>query len=61
MAIHNRREVHDENHATVAENRSSADQVGGNGLIIERFDHKFFLALEAIHDHPKFPFAHGND
>ena len=41
-----RNHVEDQNDAAVAKNGSSAHQIGFDGLIVERLDHKFVLTLK---------------
>ncbi len=61
VTIHNRGKIDDQHHAAIAQDGSSADQIRGHGLIVERLDHQFFFSFETVHDQPQLAFAHGND
>ena len=60
MTFHDGGKIDDQHHPAVAQDGSSADQVGRYRLIVERLDHEFFFAFEPVHDHPQLAFAHRN-
>ena len=43
------------------EDGGAADQIGGDGLIVERLDDQLFLAIESIHNQAQFPVAAADD
>ena len=52
-SLHYCRQVHDEHDATIAENRSAADQVRRYCLVVQCFDDQFLFAFEGIHNQPQ--------
>ena len=59
--LDDRGEIQDEHDAAIAEDGGTADQIGGDGLVVERFDDELFFAIEAVDDESEFTLAHGND
>src|SRR5207244_1050846 len=56
-ALHDRRQVQDQYDSSVAQDGRATHQVGRHDLIVEGFDNQFFLAHQAVHNEPEFPFA----
>src|SRR6266849_1427119 len=61
FARQNRGDIQDEDNRSVTENGSTADQVAGDELARQRFDHQFLFSNQAIHDETKSFFSFAND
>ena len=55
------RKVENQHHAPIAHNGCAADEVGRDRLAVQRFDNKFFFAIERVDDQAKLSFGNVDD
>ena len=55
------REVENQDHSAVSHDRGPAYEVRRDGMVVERFDNKFFFTLERVDNQPELSFRNGDD
>ena len=53
--------VENQDHSAISHDRGSAYEVGRDGMVVERFDNKFFFTFERVDNQPELSFRNGDD